>query len=75
MVWSAENLVPIGVVIWLGSADSRSHQRQGLGSVVAAVYAGDGGGPDRSRLDIKRGVAVQSAAMATDAEGLKPGAG
>ena len=32
-------------------ADSRSHQRPWLGQGVAAMYTGDGGGVDGSRLD------------------------
>jgi len=37
---------------------------------VAAVHAGDGGRLDRSCLEPERGVAVQSAAVATVADGL-----
>ena len=51
------------------------HQRHGLGQVVATVYAGDGGGLDRSRLDAARGAAVPGAAVAAAADGLKQGAG
>jgi hypothetical protein len=39
------------------------------------VYTSDGGGIDGARLDIERGVAVQSATVATDADGLKHGVG
>jgi hypothetical protein len=64
MVCSGENLCPIGVVIWLGSADTRSHPRHGLGQVVAAMHAGDGGGIDGSRLVTQRSAALPGAALA-----------
>src|SRR5213593_3053724 len=35
-----------------------THQWHGLGHAVAALHAGDGRGPDRSRLDIARGAAL-----------------
>src|SRR5436853_5155756 len=52
------------------AADARSHQRSWLDQGVAAVHAGDGGKLDRSYLEPERGVAVQSAAVATAADGL-----
>jgi len=58
MVWSAEDLGPIGVVTWLGFAGSQGDQWQWLGEGVAAVYAGHGGRPDRSCLVAKRSVAL-----------------
>ena len=56
-----------------GRADS--HQRYGLGQGVAAVYAGDGGGIDRSCVDVARGVALSGATVAPAADGLRHGAG
>src|SRR5215813_3167700 len=70
MVWSEENLCPIGVVIWLGFAAAGAHQRHRLGEDVAAVYTGDGGGADRSRLDAARGAVVSRAAVATASGGV-----
>src|SRR5262249_39066979 len=40
------------------------YQWHGLGHAVAALYAGDGRGPDRSRLDLERGTALSRAAVA-----------
>ena len=45
-------------------ADSRSHQRPWLSQGVAAVYTGDGGGIDRSRVVAQRGAALPGAAVA-----------
>jgi hypothetical protein len=50
-------------------------QWQRLGEGVAAMYASDGGGIDRSRLVTQRGVALSGAAVATTADRLKYGAG
>src|SRR5262249_60227422 len=76
MVWSEENLCPIGVVIWLGFAAAGAHQRHRLGEDVAAVYTGDGGGADRSRLGAARGAVVSRAAGATaSGGGDQPGGG
>src|SRR5262249_60273573 len=58
MVWSEENLCPIGVVIWLGFAAAGAHQRHRLGEDVAAVYTGDGGGGDPSRLGAAGGAVL-----------------
>ena len=44
-----------------------------LGQGVAAVYTGDGGGIDRSRVVAQRGAAVPGAAVAPAADGLKHG--
>jgi hypothetical protein len=75
MVWSAENLVPIGVVTWLGSRRTDCYQWHGLGQGVAAVYTGDGGGLDGSRLVAQRGAAVSRAPVAPAADGLRNDAG
>ena len=53
----------------------RSHQRSWLGQGVAAVYTGDGGGIDRSRVVAQRSVVLSRAAVAPGADGLKHGAG
>ena len=75
MVWSAENLVPIGVVTWLGSGCAYIDQRHGLRKAVAALYASDGGRIDRSGLVAQRGVAVSRAPVAPGADGLRNDAG
>ena len=77
MVWSEENLCPIGVVIWLGSADTRSHQWHGLAQVVAAVHTGDGSGIDGSRLVTQRSAALPGAALAATPRAVaeEPGKG
>src|SRR4051812_28531121 len=67
MVWSEENLCPIGVVIWLGFAGSRSHHRWWLGEEVAAVHTGDGGRGDGSRVVAHRSAPLPGAAMAATA--------
>ncbi len=58
-----------------GTRRTDGHQRSWLGEGVAAVYPGDGGGIDRSCLEPERGVAVQSAAVAPGADGLKQDTG
>jgi len=75
MVWSAENLVPIGVVTWLGSADTSTHQRPWLSEGVAAVHPGDGGGLDGPRVVAQRSAVLPGAAVAPAADGLKQDAG
>ena len=50
-------------------------QRDGFGQVVAAVYAGDGGGFDRARVVAQRGLVLPGTAVAAAADGLKHGAG
>ena len=47
-----------------------AHQRPWLGQGVAAVYTGDGGGIDRSRLVAQRGAAVPGAAVAATASAV-----
>ena len=54
----------------MGSATAGPDQRYGLGQGVAAVYTGDGGGADRSRLDAARGAVVSRAAVATASGGV-----
>ena len=46
-----------------------------LGEGVAAVYASDGGGIDRSRVVAERGVALSRAAVAAATDGLRTGGG
>ena len=76
MVWSEENLCPIGVVIWLGFAPARAHQRQRFGQAVAALYASHGGGADRPCLDPPGGAPVPRAAVAPASGGVsKQGGG
>ena len=75
MVWSGENLCPIGVVTWLGAGRAHPHQREWLGQGVAAVLAGDGSGFDGSRLVAQRGVTLPGATVAPGADGLKQDAG
>ena len=74
MVWSAENLVPIGVVTWLGSCRTDFHPWHGLRQGVAAVYTSDGGGLDRSRVVAQRGTALPGATVATAPDSLSNGA-
>ena len=71
MVWSAENLVPIGVVTWLGSRRVSPDAREWLSQGVAAVHTGNGGGTHRSCMEPARSADVPRAAVATDADGLK----
>src|SRR5262245_29745485 len=70
MVWSAENLVPIGVVTWLGSGCACTDQRHGLRQAVAAADTRDGGRADRSCVDLERGPTVPRAAMAAASDGV-----
>ena len=49
---------------------ARAHQRQRLSQAVAAADARDGGGIDRSRLDVAGGAALPCAAMATTRGGV-----
>jgi len=70
MVWSDENLCPIGVVTWLRFAAARAYQRQRLGHSVAAADAGDGGGAHRPCLDTARGARLSRPAMATARRGV-----
>ena len=51
-------------------AAAATNQWDGLGQVVAAVYAGHGGGLDGPCLDIARGIAVSRAAVAAASEGV-----
>ena len=51
-------------------ADAGAHQRQGLGPVVAAVYASDGGGIDGSCVEPQRGIVLPGTAVASAADGL-----
>jgi hypothetical protein len=71
MVWSGENLCPIGVVTWLGSADTSTHQRLWLSEVGAAVHTGDGGRLDGPRVVAQRSAVLPGAAVAPAADGLK----
>ena|SRR5215472_6251413 len=70
MVGSEENLCPIGVVIWLGFVPTGAHQRHGLRQAVAALYASDGGGTDRSGVDAARDVTLPRATVATAASAV-----
>src|SRR5215813_13910126 len=70
MVWSEENLCPIGVVIWLGSRRTDRNQRQWLGAVVAAVHPSDGGGIDGPCVVAERGVVLPGTAVASGTDGL-----
>ena len=72
MVWSAENLVPIGVVTWLGSGYAATDQRQWLRHAVAAADAGHGGGADRPCLDVARRVVVPCTTLAAASRGVSP---
>jgi len=51
-------------------APARAHQRARLGQAMAALYAGHGGGADRSCLDAARGAAPPCAAVATTRGGV-----
>jgi len=70
MVWSDENLCPIGVVTWLGFTAAPADPRHGLRQAMAAVHASDGCGPDRSRLDAARGAALPRATVAAASRGM-----
>ena len=74
MVWSAEDLGPIGVVTWLGFAGSRGDQWQGLGEGVVVIYIGDGGRIDGPCVDAARRAAVSGVTVAPAAGGLRNGA-
>jgi len=52
------------------TAAARANQGDRLGHAVAALYASDGRGPDRSRLDVERGAAVSRTAVATASGGV-----
>ena len=71
MVWSAENLVPIGVVTWLGSATAGVHQRYGLSHAMAALHTSDGRWVNGSRMDASGGADVSRAAVATARGGMR----
>jgi hypothetical protein len=51
-------------------APAPAHQRDRLGQAMAALYAGHGGGADRSCLDAARGAALPCAAVATTRGGV-----
>jgi hypothetical protein len=51
-------------------AGARANQWVGLGQTVAPLYAGDGGGAHRPRLDVERGAAVPRAALAAARSGV-----
>ena len=57
------------------TAATGTHERQGLGPVVAAVYASDGGRLDGSCLEPQRSIVFPGAAVASAADGLKPNTG
>jgi hypothetical protein len=73
MVWSEENLCPIGVVIWLGSGGARCNSQEWLSQGVATVHARDGGGIDRACVEFERGADVPCATVAATADGLSNG--
>src|SRR3977135_4259086 len=71
MVWSGDNLWPMGVVPWLGSAPAGADARHGLGQTLAAADARHGRWPDGARLDATRGAAVPRAAVAPTSAGVR----
>src|SRR5215475_7693378 len=74
MVWSAEDLGPIGVVTWLGFVNARTRQWSRVSQGVAGMHASDGSGTHRSCLEPQRGAPVPRAAVASAADGVTNGA-
>jgi len=54
-----------------GPGRTAPHQREWLSQDVAAVYASDGGGIDRSRVEPARSAPLSGAAVATATDGLR----